>query len=128
MRAVAVYCAGMSHPATSASADDRDSGTFQKIPAWHRLWDSVADMAILLAATLALLPLILAPHVLFYWDITPKIVVLLVGTAIALPLAWRERRAHSPALRILGWLLVAQAVSLAISTAFSIDPALSLGG
>ena len=85
-------------------------------------------MAILLAATLALLPLILAPHVLFYWDITPKIVILLVGMAIALPLAWRERRAQSPALRILGWLLVAQAVSLAISTAFSIDPALSLGG
>ena len=85
-------------------------------------------MAILLAATLALLPLILTPYLLFYWDITPKIVVLLVGTAIALPLAGRERRAQSPGLRILGWLLVAQAVSLAISTAFSIDSALSLGG
>ena len=85
-------------------------------------------MAILLAATLALLPLILTPYLLFYWDITPKIAVLLVGTAIALPLAGRERRAQSPGLRILGWLLVAQAVSLAISTAFSIDSALSLGG
>jgi len=85
-------------------------------------------MAILLAATLALLPLILTPHLLFYWDITPKIVVLLVGVALALPLAWRDGCARSPVLRILGWLLVAQAVSLGISTAFSIDPALSLGG
>jgi O-antigen ligase len=93
-----------------------------------RLWDSVADMAILLSAMLALLPLILTPYVLFYWDITPKILVLLVGVAIALPLGWREGRAHSPVLQILGWLLVAQAVSLALSTALSIDPALSLGG
>ncbi len=85
-------------------------------------------MALLLAATLALLPLILAPHVLFYWDITPKIAVLLAGAAIALPLAWREGRAQSPVLRMLGWLLAAQAVSLGISTAFSTDPALSLGG
>lgn len=90
-------------------------------------------MALLLSAIVALLPLILAPHVLLYWDITPKIMVLLVGVAIALPLAWRDsswpsRRAQSPALRILGWLLVAQAVSLGLSTAFSTDPALSLGG
>ncbi len=85
-------------------------------------------MALLLAATLALLPLILAPHVLFYWDITPKIAVLLAGAAIAPALAWREGRAQSPELRMLGWLLAAQAVSLGISTAFSTDPALSLGG
>jgi O-antigen ligase len=85
-------------------------------------------MAILLSAILALLPLILTPYVLFYWDITPKIIVLLVGTALALPFACREGRAQSPALRILGWLLVAQAVSLGLSTAFSTDPALSLGG
>jgi len=85
-------------------------------------------MAILLSAILALLPLILTPYVLFYWDITPKIVVLLVGVAIAGTLAWREGRAQSPVLRMLGWLLVAQAVSLGLSTAFSTDPALSLGG
>jgi O-antigen ligase len=85
-------------------------------------------MAILLSAILALLPLILTPYVLFYWDITPKIVVLLVGVAIALPIEWRERRVQTPALRILRWLLVAQAVSLGLSTAFSTDPALSLGG
>ena len=92
------------------------------------MWDSVADMAICLAAIAALLPLILAPHLVYYFDITPKIAVLLVGTAVALALAWREPRAQSPVLRALGILLVAEAASLALSTALSTDPALSLGG
>jgi len=90
-------------------------------------------MAIVLSAILVLLPLILAPHMLFYWDITPKIVVLVAGTATAVAVGWRDcswpsHRAQSPELRILGWLLVAQAASLVLSTAFSTDPALSLGG
>ncbi|HVP45006.1 MAG TPA: O-antigen ligase family protein [Bryobacteraceae bacterium] len=85
-------------------------------------------MAILLSAILALLPLTLAPGLLFHYDITPKIVVLLAGTAVALILAWREPHAESHGLRLFGWLLAAQAASLALSTAFSSDPALSLGG
>ncbi|HET9320754.1 MAG TPA: O-antigen ligase family protein [Bryobacteraceae bacterium] len=85
-------------------------------------------MAICLAAIAALLPLILTPHLVYYFDITPKIVVLLVGTAVALALGWREPRAQSPVLRALGILLVAQAASLAVSTVLSTDPALSLGG
>jgi O-antigen ligase len=85
-------------------------------------------MAILLSAIAALLPLIITPRLLFYYDITPKIVVLLLGMAIAPFVAWRAERAQSAGLRILGLLLVAQAVSLAISTAFSTDAALSLGG
>src|SRR5579872_1641870 len=93
-----------------------------------RLWDSVADMAICLAAIAALLPLILTPHLVYYFDITPKIVVLLAGTAVALALEWREPRAQSPVLRMFGILLMAEAASLAISTALSTDPALSLGG
>ena len=92
------------------------------------MWDSVADMAICLAAIAALLPLILTPHLVYYFDITPKIVVLLVGTAVALALTWRETGAHSRALRALGILLVAEAASLALSTALSTDRALSLGG
>jgi len=92
------------------------------------LWDSVADMAFLLAAIVALLPLIIAPHWLLYFDVTPKIVLMLVGAAIALPLAERGQCVLSPGLRIFGWLLSAQAVSLAISTWTSVDPALSLGG
>ena len=85
-------------------------------------------MAILLSAILALLPLTLAPGLLFHYDITPKIVVLLAGTALGLILAWREPHAESRGLRWFGWLLTAQAASLAISTVFSSDPALSLGG
>jgi len=85
-------------------------------------------MAILLYAILALLPLTLAPGLLFYFDITPKIVVLLTGTAIGLVLARSEARARSSGLRIFGVLLMAQGASLALSTAFSSDAALSLGG
>src|SRR5437867_5393278 len=59
------------------------------------LWDSVADMAIVLPAVVALLPLILAPHLLFYFDVTPKILVLLVGTAVALLVVSRSKRSRS---------------------------------
>ncbi len=85
-------------------------------------------MAIVLSAIVALLSLIITPHLLFYWDVTPKVAVLLLGTAIALLLARRETCVPSPALRIFRLLLAAQAISLALSTAFSTDPALSLGG
>ena len=85
-------------------------------------------MAILLSAILALLPLTLAPGLLFYYDITPKIVVLLTGTAIGLMLARREARVRSPELRIFAGLLMAQGAWLAVSAAFSSDVALSLGG
>jgi len=85
-------------------------------------------VAILLSAILALLPLTLAPSLLFYYDITPKIVVLLSGTAVGLILALREIRAPSPELRTFAMLLLAQGASLAISTAFSSDAALSIGG
>lgn len=92
------------------------------------MWDSVADMALLLSAVVALLPLILTPHVLFYYDFTPKIAVLLLGTALALPLALGRERARSAGLRWLAILLLAQALSVAMATAFSTDRALSLGG
>jgi O-antigen ligase len=85
-------------------------------------------MAILLSAILALLPLILAPGLFYYYDITPKVVVLLTGTAIGLILTRREMHARSSQLRVFGILLLAQAVSLALSTAFSSEVALSLGG
>src|SRR5271169_5529949 len=85
-------------------------------------------MAILLSAILALLPLTLAPGLLFYYDITPKIVVLLSGTAIGLMLARRGLQARSLEQRVFGMLLMAQGASLAVSTVFSSDAALSLGG
>jgi O-antigen ligase len=85
-------------------------------------------MAILLSAIVALLPLILMPRLMLYYDITPKIIVLLLGTAIALPLGLRGKRTSSAGLRLFGILLLAQAVSLVVSTAFSTDMALSVGG
>src|SRR3984893_10097218 len=85
-------------------------------------------MAILLSAIVALLPLILAPHLMFYYDITPKIVVLLVGTAVALPLSLLTKRTSSAGLRLFGILLIAQAAAIVISTGFSTDVALSFGG
>ena len=41
-------------------------------------------------ATVLLAPLALAPHVFYYYDITPKVVLLLLGAAIALALTSRE--------------------------------------
>src|SRR5712692_3666217 len=105
IRVVAVYSLGTTRPATRASATatpQASAMTFQRRRKWSMrrtsskvsgiqtcLWDSVADMGALLSATVALLPLTLAPHLLFYFDITPKIIVLLVGTAMVLPLAFR---------------------------------------
>ncbi|HUJ50249.1 MAG TPA: O-antigen ligase family protein [Bryobacteraceae bacterium] len=85
-------------------------------------------MAIVLFAIVTLLPLILTPYLLFYYDVTPKIGAFLIATAIAIPLAMREKRAVSAGLRIFEMLLLLQAVSLALSTVFSTDPGLSLGG
>jgi hypothetical protein len=41
-------------------------------------------------ATVFLAPLALAPHLLFYYDITPKVALLLFGAAVALAFASRE--------------------------------------
>src|SRR5439155_4302242 len=83
----------------------------------HRtcLWDSVADMGVLLSAIVALLALTLAPHLLFYFDITPKIVVLLVGTAMALPLAFGFVRARSREMRWFELFVVAMVFWLIVS-------------
>jgi O-antigen ligase len=85
-------------------------------------------MALCLWAIVTLLPLILAPQLLFFYDVTPKIFVLMIGAAVALLLTLRGPRAQSPALRIFGILLAVQAVWLVVATAFSKDPALSFGG
>jgi hypothetical protein len=78
-------------------------------------------------------PLALAPHVLFYYDVTPKIVILLAGAAVALILVafcldslrafcgTREGKAFSTA--ALG-LLVITAVSIALAS----HPALAWNG
>ena len=75
------------------------------------------------AAFTGLLALILTPGFLFYFDVTPKLVVLLAGLGVALLLV--PRRRHSP---VFSWLVGLSLLSLAVSTAVSTNPALSLYG
>jgi hypothetical protein len=89
-------------------------------------------MRILLPVAAALVPLALLPGYSFYFDITPKIVVLLLITAAALAL-WDGSlvgglvHGRTPA-AWLSVLLVAQIAWLAVATALSRNPALSLNG
>ena len=43
---------------------------------------------VILPLTIALIPLVIGPGYLFYFDVIPKIVILLLGVAAALP--WFE--------------------------------------
>jgi putative inorganic carbon (HCO3(-)) transporter len=82
---------------------------------------------LLLAVVVALVPLILTPGLLYYFDATPKLIVLLTGTAAALPFLFpRPPRAGTG--RVLFGLIALQAVSLTLSTVFSRRPELSLWG
>jgi O-antigen ligase len=71
------------------------------------------------AAALALIALILTPGLLFYFDVTPKLVVLLIASSVALVPLRRSKFAG---------LVVLSFVSLAISTALSSNPTLSFYG
>ncbi|HLK51609.1 MAG TPA: O-antigen ligase family protein [Bryobacteraceae bacterium] len=96
-----------------------------------RLLLSVADMALLQALTIALAALIIAPGSLFYYDVTPKIAVLLAGTALCLgwaALSGIRAPRKSRLFAAFSLLLIWNAISLAISTAVSSRPALSLFG
>jgi O-antigen ligase len=90
-------------------------------------------MALLQAVVIGLIALIITPGFLFYFDITPKVVILLAGTAAVLFFAARGRgRETGPAApRIARWftvLLLLNFASVLISTALSADPARSLYG
>ncbi|MGO9261971.1 MAG: O-antigen ligase family protein [Bryobacteraceae bacterium] len=91
-------------------------------------------MAALLAVAVALTALIITPGYLFYFDITPKLIVLLVGTAAGLVwMAVAPERGSGPIVRSraytsFGILLLANAVSLALAAAGSQWPALSWFG
>ena len=76
-------------------------------------------MPYLLAAAIAAIALILTPGIFFSFDVTPKLVVLLVACAVA---GYPARRS-----KFLG-LMAATLVSLAISTALSASPALGFYG
>src|SRR5260370_10274528 len=83
-------------------------------------------MRAILPLTVALAPLSIARGFLFYFDVTPKVVILLIGVAAALAWVTTERafrRADGKTVRAtLRWLyglLAIQAASLILSTTFS---------
>jgi len=80
-------------------------------------------MALLQATAIGLIALIIAPGFFFYFDITPKVALLLAGAAAACCGA-RLR----PGLTRFSVILLAGAASLLLSAAFSSNPALSLYG
>ncbi|HSV12835.1 MAG TPA: hypothetical protein VLI90_01150, partial [Tepidisphaeraceae bacterium] len=79
-------------------------------------------MPLLQATLIGLIALILAPGALFYFDVTPKLVVLLAGTAALCAIGSRH------AWNRFSLLLVLSLGSVVLSTAFSPAPALSLYG
>jgi O-antigen ligase len=85
-------------------------------------------MRFVLPLVAAILPVVIAPGLLFYFDVTPKLLFLLIGAAVALVL-WRgDLPMGSRRNRVFLWLLLLEGASLAISTALSTHPALSLNG
>ncbi len=90
-------------------------------------------MLTLLPLTAALVSILIAPGLLFYFDVTPKILVLLSTTSIALVFV-RENFRRLTVLfkdRIGRWLIIlaaAQELSLIASTILSRNPAVSLNG
>ena len=80
-------------------------------------------MPLIQAATIGLVALILAPGLFFYFDVTPKLVMLLVGAAIC-AILWRGERPG----RLYTLLTLLAAISAVVSAAISSSPALSLFG
>jgi O-antigen ligase len=80
-------------------------------------------MRLLQAVTIGLIALIITPGYLFYFDVTPKTVVLLVGTAALLAMG---RVGCSP--KLFSTLILLNLASLALATALSTRPGLSLIG
>ncbi len=87
-------------------------------------------MKLLQAATIGLTTLIITPGLFFYFDITPKLVVLLTGAA-ACALLWaadRSRDREGASNRTFTLALAASATWLLIASALSTHPALSFYG
>jgi hypothetical protein len=80
-------------------------------------------MPLVQAVTIGLVALILAPGWFFYFDVTPKLVILLAGAAVVAVL-WRGERPN----RVYTLLTILTAISAAISVSLSSSPALSFFG
>jgi len=88
-----------------------------------------------IAAVLAFTPLVILPGIFFYYDVTPKVLVLLIATGIGtVLLSWGtalngvERLWTNPEGRCFTLLAAANLASLVLSTVFSQHPALSWSG
>src|SRR5438552_14873644 len=79
-------------------------------------------MALVQAAAIGLVALLVTPGWVFYFDITPKLIVLLLATAIGAAGVQPARRTLFTAL------IAASLLSLALSTALSPTPAISAIG
>src|SRR6478735_8661158 len=85
-------------------------------------------MRIVLPVLAALIPAAMLPGVSFYFDITPKIVLLLAGVALVLLLWNTSLRPVAKSARRMIALFGLQFLWMAIATAVSTHPALSLNG
>lgn len=89
-------------------------------------------MGAIISAVLVIFPLVIAPGLLLYFDITPKIVCLLLGASVAAVwLGTKGRLSRLMSFRAGRWLVVlfvAQVLSLAASTAASRNVWLSISG
>ena len=82
----------------------------------------------LLPLVVALVPLVITPGLLFYFDVTPKVALLLLGVAASLPWFAPGRLTARREGRWFYVLLAIQAVSLMVSTMFSSRVGLSIFG
>src|SRR5262245_58115313 len=87
-------------------------------------------MSNLLPLIAALVPLAIAPALTFYFDVTPKIVILVLGVALASIFAFRyfPHLWTSPGRVWFLALAAVQWVSLVVATMLSTNPSLSVGG
>jgi O-antigen ligase len=91
------------------------------------------DMLSLVPLLAALVPLLIAPGLLAYFDITPKIAILLLGTTLMLS-QWRANSYNVRGLWSVGagkWLaglLAVEWIAFAVASLFSSDRPLSLNG
>ena len=81
-------------------------------------------MALMQAVVIGLIALIITPGYLFYFDVTPKLAVLLLGAASTMFLARGVGRRTGA----ISGLMILSLLSLAVSTALSSNAALSLFG
>jgi len=98
-----------------------------------RTCDSLSHMRFLVPAIAALVPLIIAPGALAYFDVTPKIAALLIGVAlILLYVPANLRKVHEMFTNAVGryWVAALGAIwtSSVVATAFSTNAPLSLSG